>query len=327
MKRKLSQVLSILILILLILPLAVPVSAKSKTVTETVSLTYVTKNQRGDGYVWDNMTNTLTLDGVNIDTQSEYGLKLPKEATVVLKGNNYISASSCAVHCLGMVTFKGNGSLTVVSGDIGIQSVSLYKNELIRINNCDISITAENTGIDMNEAKLALIDGELSINITGQEEGRRAISGTDVSLTGGIFSANAPVYASQRLYITNIDATVSSSVGAALQCPVGVELDKVSVQAGEYPNSLTEIPKNEYGTQSCIKLKSTASNAKRGILFNAVYPRVFDYLIFLIIILAIAALITVPVYLKKKKTEKLIAEYEAANPPKKKKNSPTKKKQ
>ena len=314
---KIKLPILILIFALLISTFGIPAYAKENAaITETVNLAYVTKNQRGAGYDWANLTNTLTLDGLRIVTDDEYGLKLPEEATVILKGDNYISASACALFCSGMITFQGGGTLTLVSDGTGMECASLYRSDLIRIRDCKIDITAKETGISLTSSRFSLMGGELKINITGDSESRRAISGREVEMSSGSLTANAPVYGSEKLFITGLNATVTSSNGAALECPKGVTLEYVNINAGDSADSLAKT--DTYAAQSCIKLKSTASSSKRGILFNAVYPRIFDYLIFLFIILALAALIAVPLYLKKKRTERLIADYEAAHPAKKK---------
>ena len=74
---------------------ALTVSAASGgvTITETVNIAQANKNMEGHGYSWANRYDILTLDGIHLDTASDYGLRLPKNCTVVLEGDNYIKAA------------------------------------------------------------------------------------------------------------------------------------------------------------------------------------------------------------------------------------------
>ncbi|MBR2461051.1 MAG: hypothetical protein IKB34_07470 [Clostridia bacterium] len=317
MKRKLLPLL--LTVITLFSVLAVPsYAAKAATITETVNLATISKNARGEGYYWANLDNTLTLEGLNIVTEDEFGMKIPKDATVILKGDNYISAASIGLVCVGHVTFEGSGSLTVVAGDVGIDCTSVYANNITRLRSGKINVTAGKTGIRLETADFSLMGSELKIQITGNDSNAKAIEGRNVSMSGGKLTANAGIYASNQLQITSLDAEITAS-GAALESPNGIRMTKVAIKAGADAASLAEV--GEYNGESALKLTSTASNAKKGILFNADYPRFVDYIIFVVIILGVSALIAVPIYIKRKKTEKLIAEYKAAHPPKKSKTT------
>lgn len=60
--------------------------ASSGVIKETLDLTRPQKNISGEGYYWNNRENTLELNGINIDTDDEYGIKLIDGATVKLFG-------------------------------------------------------------------------------------------------------------------------------------------------------------------------------------------------------------------------------------------------
>lgn len=51
-------------------------SGSSGVIRETLDLTRPQKNISGEGYYWDNRENTLELNGVNVSTDDEYGIKL-----------------------------------------------------------------------------------------------------------------------------------------------------------------------------------------------------------------------------------------------------------
>lgn len=291
--------------------LFLPTYAKSdNTITETVNLANINKNAEGNGYEWANLTDTLTLDSLNIVTDDDYGLKLPKEATVVLKGNNYISAKQCALVCTGTVTFTGSGTLTLVADNTGISCTSVYRTDLVRFTDGKINITAGQFGIQLENSDLALMGSKVTITLNGQDNDRAAISGKAVAISAGSLKANAPVYAANSLSVSAADVSVNAN-SPALNCPNSVTLNKVSIKAGATEATLEKV--NEYTSQNVIELHSTASNAKKGILFNANYPRFLDYLIFAVVFILIVLLIVLPIYFKRKRTERLVAEYRAAN--------------
>lgn len=309
-----------LLLALLTISAASALAACSKdpdTITETLNLASIRANTEGQGYEWNNMTETLTLDGLNIVTEDEYGLKLPSEATVVLKGKNYISAASCALVCTGKTTFTGSGSLTIVSGKTGISCSSVRETDLVHFLGGEISITAQQVGITSESSALSLMGSDISIEVIKTDGERSAVSGKSFSASSGSLTANASIRATASITVSAAELSITSTE-PALICDNGIKLDNVSIRAGATENDLASV--SEYSAENAVILRSTAKSSKRGILFNADYPRVFDYLIFAALILLTAAVIAVPAYLKHKRTKKLIEAQNAANPPKKTKN-------
>ncbi len=305
----------LLTLITIIAATSLSAYAKSSdTITETVNLANIRENTDGAGYEWNNMTNTLTLSGLNIVTDDEFGLKLPSEATVVLKGKNHITASSCALVCTGMTTFTGSGSLTVVSGETGINCTSAHESDLIRFTDGKIAVSAARNGIVSENSTLSVMGSKVSIKLSATEGNRTAISGRNVSVSAGFLTANASIKATASLSVSAAELSVSSSE-PALICNNGIKLSNVSIKTGNDTSSLANA--TEYASEHAVSLTSNAKTSKRGILFNADYPRFLDYLVFILLIALTAAVIVVPFYLKRKRTQKLIEAYNAANPPKK----------
>ena len=105
MKRVLSIIIA-LITVTSLFTIALPVSAKSVH-KSTINFIGINRNQSGSGYNWDNYHNVLTLDGLNIKTTDDYGLKIQDGSTVVLKGDNYIEAKKAAIYIEAKVVFKG----------------------------------------------------------------------------------------------------------------------------------------------------------------------------------------------------------------------------
>ena len=321
--RTLSALLALITLLTLALPmLGATAATGTGTINKTVNLANASKNARGDGFEWANLTNTLTLDNLNINTADEFGMKIPKDATVILKGNNYIPAATVGLVCTGQVTFEGSGTLTVVAGDVGIDMTGVYDTHLARFRSGTVKITAGKTAIRSGAAELNFMGSKLTLNVSADNTAARAVDGRTVNISGGEITANAGIYASNALNVTSVNAYVTSNSGSALNCPNTIRMTKVSILAGKTGEALLKT--DSYNGEGSVKLTSTASNKKTSILFGDKLPKALDYVAFAILIIGVAALIAVPVYLKKKKTEKLIAEYEATQSGKKTKASSTK---
>ena len=318
--KSLSLLLVLISLFTLIIPaLGVTAATTPTTITKTVNLADISKNARGNGFEWANLTNTLTLDNMIINTADEFGMKLPKDATVVLKGNNYITASSVGLVCTGQVTFEGGGTLTIVAGDVGIDMTGVRSSHLARFRSCYITVSAGKTAIHSSAAELSFMpECSLTLEITGDRTTAKAISGRNVIFSGGGMATNAGIYASNSLKISSSNLDIMSET-PALECPNGITITKESISAGDTASTRTTV--ESYNGEKSLLLTSTATNKKHSILFGTEHSIALDYITFTLLIITIAAVVFVPIYLKKKKTEKLIAEYEASNNTKKNKAS------
>lgn len=318
--RTAKRVLCVTLAILSILASSVLISCstfQAETITKTVNLANARKNMSGEGYYWANLDGILTLNGLNIVTDDEFGMKLPADAIVILEGNNYISASVYGLVCTGLTTFKGNGTLTIVSGEVGITSTSVYKTDLVRFTSGKIDITAAKTGLTSETADISFMGSEVTITITGSDTDAKSVDGINVSVNSGSLTANSQLYASNSLSLSAANINISSSE-SALSCPNGIIFNSVALKAGSTADSL--VATDEYSGQNAIKLSSTASTGKKGTLFNGSYPRFFDYLTIILLILLLVASVAVPIYIKRKRTAKLVAEYNASLPRNKKNN-------
>lgn len=319
--RTLSTLLALIAVFTLVIPaLNIFAETVNAPITQTVNLATVSKNARGSGFEWNNLTNTLTLDNMTINTADEFGMKLPKDATVILKGKNYITAANVGLVCTGQVTFEGGGTLTIVAGDVGMDMTGVYTSHFARFQNCRILIDAGKTAIRSSTAELSFMNNcGLTLTITGDRTVAKAIDGRNVIFSGGGIAANAGIYASNSLKISSSNIDIMSET-PALECPNGITITKESISAGD--TAATRAIVESYNGEKSLLLTSTAKNKTPSILFGDGASVVLDYVVFTLLIVTVAALIAVPVYLKKKKTEKLIAEYEAANSAKKNKTSP-----
>lgn len=302
---KKRSILWLITLVMIVCTLTVVAAAASGgvTITETVNIAQANKNMEGHGYNWQNRYDILTLEGIHIETESDYGLKLPKNCTVVLKGDNYIKASRYAMSCAGTVIFKGSGSLTLEAGEIGLYIYAEDGTQKVRLLDGTYEIHAGDYGVFSTAADFSFVDGKM--NITVENESGAAVSGRIVNLLGGSFSANHGVEASHILDVEGINLDITSP-RAALSCK-NLTVKDIALTSG---GSTID----EYTDQMQISGKSTAKRVRASVIFGESVNGVVDYICLAIAVVGIAALIVIPVVKKKKKAAELLARLEVENP-------------
>ncbi|MBQ8186064.1 MAG: hypothetical protein IJ037_04235 [Clostridia bacterium] len=262
-------------------------------VTKTVNIAEATKNERGPGYDWANRYDILTLTNLHIETNDAYGLRLPKNATVVLKGDNYIKAAKYGISFSGTVIFKGSGSLTIEAGEIGLYLISQDSTQKIRLIDGKYTITAGTYGVYSDYADFSFVDGEMDINVTSPEG--KAIQGRVVNLLGGRFKANAPVESTHALVVEGINLDITASTPALVS-------KNLSVRDVQFSDGSTE-----YADQTAVVTKSTAKTERKSAVFGDSVPGWVDYILLAAVIVGIGACIFVPALRRKKKTQELYA--------------------
>lgn len=286
-RQRILYTVSVLFLTVLFVFLILPGEASAETITSTLNLVNVKQNERGDGYEWANRYDILTLNGINIDTESDYGLRLPQNCTVVLKGTNYIKAGKYALSCSGNVSFKGNGTLILDAGEIGLFIYSEVGTDKIRLLEGNYQITAGKYGVYSQAADFSFVDGKLDITVNSAEGA--AISGRCLNLVGGKFTANNSVEATHELVVKGINLDINST--------------KTALSAKIL--NITDISVTDYNGESTIQAKSTEKNERKSAIFGDSVPGYVDYILLAVAVLGIAALIVVPVLKRKKKTKEL----------------------
>lgn len=312
---KLSKIIALSLSVLLsfsaIFVLSANVSAEASPITSCVNLSNVKKNESGNGYYWDNRNDKLTLSGLNINTTDDCGLKIPENATVELKGTNYITASKIGLVCYGTTVFTGSGSLIITAGETGIYNNSQDYRLYTRITSGTFTITAGDCAVSSPNAGFYLVGGKLELKTT-QKDGY-AINGRVVKLMGGSITADNSINASYQLQISALSLTIASS-RAALSCEGGIKMDTVSIRAGSSLSSLAD--KNEYSGENCLMTESTAAFWGPSYIFGDSVPVFVDYIVVALLLLAIVAAIAVPTARKKLKAKKVretVDEYERAH--------------
>lgn len=302
-KRKCISWLVTLVMIVCMVPLTVSAASGGVTITETVNIAQANKNMEGHGYSWANRYDILTLDGIQLETTADYGLKLPKNCTVVLKGDNYIKASRYAMSCAGTVIFKGDGKLTLEAGEIGLYIYAEDGTQKVRLLDGTYEIHAGDYGVFSSAADFSFVDGSMNITVDGADGA--AVSGRIVNLLGGSFTANGAVEASHILDVEGINLDITAP-RAALSCK-NLTVKDIALTSG---GSAID----EYIDQTQLSGKSTAKRVRPSVIFGDSVNGVVDYVCLVVAVAGIAALIVVPVLKKKKKAAELLARLEVENP-------------
>lgn len=291
MIRRITPILLAVVMLFTLCIAAVPASA-GETIKETVNIATANKNMRGPGYDWANRTDILTLDGLNIDTEDPYGLRLPKNCTVVLNGKNTVKASKYGISCSGTVVFKGSGSLTIEAGEIGIYLIAQDNTQKVRLIDGKYEITAGTYGIYSDAADFSFVGKSMNVHVTNPEGS--AVSGRAVNLLGGSFTANAPVESTHQLLVDGINIDVEANRAAFSSKNLTVK-------------DLSE----EYNGENSISAKSTKKEVRTSILFGDSVPGWVDYILLAITAVGVVAAIFVPALRRKKKTAELYKRLEA----------------
>ena len=291
---------ALLALLAALLPLGISASDDG-VLRETVDLSRPKKDVVGEGYVWQNIGETLKLSGLELHTDDDYGIRLVKGATVELSGKNYISAKKAAIACQGSVTFTGDGSLTLVSED-GIMSYSTENSTVITVRSGSITIEAQSCGIRCESGSVTLSGGITDIAVAdGYSLFARELALADCELT-----ANAPAHASGTLRVTAAALDIRSENGAALSADGSIVTEKVSLFVGEAVEAA-----ESYGGEARLRTESSAYRGGTSAILGEGYPRYADVIIAVLAVLLLAALVATPLLRHRAKTAALKKRLEA----------------
>ncbi len=287
---KIASLVAFLAVILTLSCLLTPAYAVGETITKTVNIAAANKNESGPGYSWANRYDILTLSGLRVETDEPYGLRLPKNCTVVLEGDNYVKAAKYGVSLSGTVVFKGSGSLTVEAGEIGFYLISQDKTQKIRLIEGSYTITAGTWGIYSDAADFSFIGNSMTVNMTNPDS--PAIEGRCVNLLGGTFRSNAPVEATQALLVNGVTLDIQANRPAL--SAKNLEIKNIALTNG-----------GDYSGENSISAKGLAKFHAKSVLLGENVPGWVDYLLLLAALAVVAALIVFPALRKKKKKKEL----------------------
>jgi hypothetical protein len=288
-------VAAVTIAIAILLLSSFPVAA-AEQINETVSLANARKNQSGPGYFWDNINDTLTLNGLNINTTDDYGLKIPDNATVVLVGNNKITAAKVALLTTGTTIFKGNGTLTLTSGETGIVLADATNLGKVSFLSGSYRINATGDGIYSEKVRLYISGGNFEINCGGN-----AINSLQAEISNSAVIASGPVFSSEPMLINNAELELTASSGDALQSDKELRISNVKMLAGADAGSAAEVADGAYAGGAYVKTEPTLVRVSYSTLFGGEVPAWVDYIVFAAAALGLAALIAVPLILHRRR--------------------------
>ncbi len=303
--KRIHRVLSGLLVLCLLLGLGIlPVLADDPvTITTTLNIAQANKNQRGHGYEWHNRTDVLDLNGLYLDTTSDYGLRLPKDCTVNITGTNYIKASKYALSCAGTVVFKGSGKLILDAGEAGIFIYTEVGTEKVRLLEGEYEIHSAKYGVLSTAADFSFVDGKMTITV--DDENGAAVSGRIVNLLGGTFTANSAVEASHMLTVKGINLDVNANRAAFSSKNLTVSDIALTADGASIA---------EYAGQSSVKGTSTLKRVRTSVIFGENVNGAIDYVCLVVLLCGIAAAVIVPILRHKKKVKKLLERLEKENP-------------
>lgn len=303
MKRSIRFVLPLLLIALTVLSL--PVSAKT-VLTDGVSLLNVNQHVQGPGFGWDNLSDTLTLDGLNLMTADDYGFKIPDGATVVLKGKNHIKASVAALYIGGNVIFRGSGSLILEGGEYGILCRATDHNRQLTITDGTYTILGGIDGIRSDDQKVALSGGK--ITVTGTDgyavNARELRTGNNVTV-----KAVGSFRTSYSMLLQGSNLTIESKEPALISDKL-LKLDRMTLKAGSSLDSLTSV--DAYQNETALLTHSTFDGSRRSMLFGDAVPFFVDVIVLIAVLLLLAAVVVLPILYKRKKTLAAVAARDAA---------------
>ncbi len=316
MKRILSLIIA-LITVTALFTLAIPVSAKSVH-KSTINFVGINKNQSGSGYNWDNYHNVLTLDGLNIKTGDDYGLKIQDGSTVVLKGNNYIEAKKAAIFIEAKVVFKGSGTLTLVS-ETGIFCSSSDKTDSLSIIGGNYKITSSGVGIVSEFHRVSFSNCKVTVN-TSNDVAIKAQTVTTGAKT--VIKANGSISGKDKIQIESSSVTINAK-NAALISDKPVVFSGVTLKAGDSSSALSviDLKTASYNGEKSVKIISKYDGQKKSLFFGDDVPRYVDTIVMVLGIALVACAVVLPVLHNKKKAKEAIAKRDAEEAQSKKKKN------
>ena len=302
------RILPILLALAAMLSLLPVSGSEVKTISECVDITMAQKNIRGENYIWWNIDQKLMLSNCSINTQDRFGIKLPKDCTVVLEGVNTITAAEAAIACEGNVTFEGDGTLILIASENGILSRSENLKDRVRLMSGSYQIKTGGDCIRSDYAELGIVGGSYELQSTSG----RAIQGNVVRLSGGTLNASGAIYAGRTLNLDDVFLTVSAGE-PALQCAENaITAREIAIEAGDTSASLQKLDSiADYAGQNAVSVISTDKHLGQSALLGAPYPAYADYLILGGVIVLFAAIITLVLVLRWRKRKRLHAYREA----------------
>lgn len=273
-------------------------SGESAIITGTLNLSDARQNLSGPGYYWNNPAKTLTFNKLTIRTEDDFGIKIPSGATIVLEGENHITAGKYGLSCSGSVTFKGEGSLIVDAGDYALYFYSSNGNNKVKFLGGRFTLSGGECGIYSPVTELSIISGRIKILSSGEN----AVFGNIINILGGENEFSGNIYANHLIKINGANLKVVSS-GSAIHSENLLDISNEKILAGASEDNMTEV--ESYNDEACVDMTSTYKRNRGSIIFGDNVQGYVDFIILFVVIAVIAAVILIPVLMKKRRTRLL----------------------
>ncbi len=300
MKRA-AALLAAVFITVFVLPQAAGAAAR---ITNTVDLINVRRNVIGPGFDWDNVNKVLTLSDLDLETDSDFGIKAPAGASVVIEGECRIKAARFGLSCSGSLTFKGDGRITIEGGESGMyfHSSNVNHKALFLGGNYDIK-GKSGPAIRSDKAEISFTAGSLKAS----SDSGVAISGERVNLVGGSVELTGSLKANYLANLNGVNLTVTSDSSAIISNNL-ITISNERITVGDAPGSLHDA--DGYGGEKCVKMTSTYKRVRTSIIFGKNVPGWVDYFLLSVAIVGVVSAVAVPLFVKKRKTKKLYEKLE-----------------
>ena len=296
-RKNIKSVFAIVSCVVILISCVSFVSA-AQEITYCLNLLSVNQNTAGNGYTWDNINQTLTINGLNIDTSDEFGIKLPSDATVIVDGNCSIVSRGTALYVEGNVTFRGNGTLTLSGSSYGLVNNSSKTTDKTTITEATLKIAGGTNAIRSDNAKVQISGASVRLSSNeGDAIFARAVVVSDIANV----SADSSLHASHFLSISDSEINVSSK-SSALVSDEQLSIKNVDISVGKDKNNFSSAEK--YNGENAIKTKPNSLHSKKSILFGDKYSLSIDFIVLLTVFIFLAAIIVLPIINHKKKVDK-----------------------
>ncbi len=275
----------------------------SAVTDNTINLADAQKNLRGEGYEWNNPDRVLTLTDLDIVTNDDFGLKIPENCTVILKGKNTVKASRFGIGVHGSVVFEGDGSLTVEADEAAIYNYSYSDNHKLRFGNGKVTLKGA-TALMADRAEVSMTGGTLTLISTSDTAADTRV----LSISGGTLTADGALKATHLISIDRASVTVNAE-GSALVSDNILKTENVKIKVGENGTSLESA--DSYDGESSIVMTPEKKAARDSIIFGAGVSIIVDYALLVVAVLLVAAVIVLPILNRRRKVRRLYEKLDA----------------
>jgi len=244
----LKRILIIVFAVSLMLTGTPMAQANNPTATETWCFRDAFEDASGDGWVWDNATNTLTLTDFTLNSSASPALRMPTQGgTIVLNGTSRITATNThvGITCGNRLTFAGAGSLEVTlnsAGELCAEKIGIVA-DAIELNDATVNVavgdaSGSTLGVSVVRDGLVVNSGALNVvvgnarHVQGIHVGNITLNGGAVNVESG-FGEEFSLALHARYDFEMSGGTLTVASGDAQRSSTGVRSISFTLNGGE----------------------------------------------------------------------------------------------